>query len=114
MKNGYSRNDNEFMGRIGNELVLKDIGQNEIVLEISLAVTKSWKDKDSGERKESTTWIPLKAYGVIAQNIEKACKKGDKVFFDAEYYSGVKEKKDGSKDYWHYFKIDNFVMINKL
>jgi len=41
------------------------------VLEFSVPIDKKWKDKTSGEMREKTSWMNLKAFGKTAENIEK-------------------------------------------
>ena len=46
---------------------------------ISLATAKRWKDKQSGERKEKTSWHNLAFNGKLADIVDQYVKKGSKM-----------------------------------
>lgn len=49
---------------------------------ITVAVNSHYKDKDSGERKVKSEFIPVSLFGNIATHVGKYCGKGTKVFIE--------------------------------
>lgn len=50
-------------GNIGNDARVTMFNNDSGVAEVNVAVTDSYKDKQAGEFKEKTSWIPVKIYG---------------------------------------------------
>lgn len=89
-----------FIGRLGRDPELKYMPSGDAAVNISIAVGKSWKDKNSGEKKESTTWVPVAFFGKTAEIIGQYCKKGSQVMVTGEFSVRKWQDKDG-KDQYH-------------
>ena len=50
------------------------------VANLNLATSESWRDKQSGEKKEKTEWHRVVIFGNLAEIAEKYLKKGSKVY----------------------------------
>ncbi len=57
----------------------------DAAVNISLAVGESWKDKNSGEKKETTTWVPVSFFGKTAEIIGEYCKKGSQLLITGKF-----------------------------
>ena len=44
------------IGRLGNDPEIKQMQNGKSVARLSVATSESWKDKNTGERKEKTEW----------------------------------------------------------
>ncbi len=44
------------IGRLGNDPEIKQMQNGKSVARLSIATSESWKDKNTGERKEKTEW----------------------------------------------------------
>ena len=44
------------IGRLGNDPEIKQMQNGKSVARLSVATSESWKDKNSGEKKEKTEW----------------------------------------------------------
>jgi len=103
-----SNNKLELIGRIGNDLEVKNIKGDFNVLEISLATNERWKDKVSQEDKEKTDWHLVKFFGPAIEKAQKF-KKGDLVKASGKLNYDEYEDKNGSKQkraYLHCFSIE--------
>jgi single-strand DNA-binding protein len=78
----FSMNNCQFAGNIGRIDEVKEFGSSK-VLSFSIAVNKSWKDKQSDEWKEKTTWINCKAWNYAADKVLRM-QKGQTIFIQAE------------------------------
>ena len=99
-------------GRIGNDLELKQ-NNNGSFLNFSVAHKDTWKDKNTGEKKEKTTWIPLFADGRTAENICSFFGKGDRIRVVAKYQTYKSKDQNGQEVERHSFKISQFEIIEK-
>lgn len=103
-------NDCKFIGRLGKDPELKYFQSGDAYLNLSIAVGKSWKDKNSGDKKEATTWVPLVFTGKIAEIAAQYCKKGSQVFVSGEYKTR-KWQKDGVDQYTTEIHVLNMQLL---
>jgi single-strand DNA-binding protein len=66
-------------GRLGRDPEVRHLANGEAVVNISIACSRQWKDKDSGEKKEQTTWVRVSFFGKTAELVGKYCKKGSQI-----------------------------------
>ena len=78
---------------------------------ISLATSERWKDKQSGERKEKTSWHNLVFNGGLADIVDQWVKKGSKIYVGGKIDYQEWEK-DGVKKYMTRIVVDNMVMLD--
>lgn len=74
-------------------------GQNGKFCTLSIATSESWRDKNSGERKEVTDWHRVKIFNeTLVDFAEKYLKKGNKVYVEGKQKTR-KWEKDGVTHY---------------
>jgi len=88
------------IGNLGNDPDIRSMNNGDKVANLSIATSESWKDKNTGERKEKTEWHRVSCFnqGLIGV-IEKYIKKGDKVFIEGALETRKWQDKDGSDRY---------------
>ena len=68
------------VGNLGNDPEIRSTQDGKEIANFSLATTESWKDKNSGERKDKTEWHRVVIFNQALVNIAKQyLKKGAKV-----------------------------------
>jgi len=77
-------NRHECIGRLGQEVEIKYMPSGEAVANISVACGESWKDKNSGQKQERTTWVKYVAFGRLAEVMGEYLKKGSKVYLSGK------------------------------
>lgn len=87
-----------FIGRLGKDPEVRSFPSGDKVVNISIAVGKTWKDKESGDKKESTTWVPVSFFGKTAEIVGEYCKKGSQILVVGEFVVR-KYQKDGEDRY---------------
>lgn len=94
-----SLNRVQLIGNIGNDPEIKATQGGSKVANFSVATSESWKDKNTGEKKERTEWHRVVVWneGLIGV-IEKYVKKGSKIFVEGEMQTR-KWEKDGIERY---------------
>lgn len=87
------------VGNLGKDPEIRTFPNGGRVANFSVATSESWKDKQSGERKEKTQW-----HNIVINNdslvgvVEKYLKKGSKVFLEGRLETR-KYTKDGRDVY---------------
>ena len=71
-----SLNKVQLIGRLGADPEIKQMVNGKNVARLSIATSQSWKDKNSGERKEKTEWHRIVIFneglvGVVQQYLNK-------------------------------------------
>jgi single-strand DNA-binding protein len=74
------------VGNVGGDPELRYTKNGKAVVSFSLAVNKSWKDKD-GEWQTVTTWFKVTAWDRLAERIAENIQKGDVVTVDVKNIS---------------------------
>ena len=64
------------MGTVGADAEIKALEGDKSVAKMSIAINDSYKDKTSGERKETTEWVRVEAWNKLATFLGQWGKKG--------------------------------------
>ena len=90
-------NNVQFIGNCGRDTELKYAASGSAIAENSIAITKRWKDRTSGEEKERTDWIPVTAFGRTAERLADIGKKGTVLLVEGYLQVDQWEDKDTKK-----------------
>ena len=90
----------EFIGNLGKDPKVATLTSGTRVVSFSMAMTESWKDKNTGEKKERTEWANIVVFNEdLGKVAEQYLKKGSKVFIEGEFRTRKYQAPDGS-DRW--------------
>lgn len=89
-------NECTIMGTLGKDAELNIVNDNFNVIRLSLAVNEKWKDKQTGEDKEKTEWIPVEIHN--RKGLADHLKKGVKLLVRGQF-STRKYEKNGEDRY---------------
>jgi single-strand DNA-binding protein len=71
------------IGNLGRDPEIRSTQDGKRIANLSVGTSESWKDKNSGERKEKTEWHRVAVYNDgLAEVVEKYLKKGAKVYIE--------------------------------
>jgi single-strand DNA-binding protein len=71
------------VGNLGRDPESRSFQNGGKVVELRIATSESWKDRNSGERKEKTEWHTVKVFNEGLANVaERYLKKGSKVYIE--------------------------------
>ncbi len=70
------------IGNVGRDAELTYTQTGSAVAKFSLAVSRRWTDKASGEKKEETTWFNIVAWERLAETCGQYVRKGTKVYVE--------------------------------
>ena len=73
------------IGRLGADPEIKQMVNGKSVARLSLATSQSWKDKNTGEKKEKTEWHRIVVFNEGLINVIKQyVKKGAQVYIEGQ------------------------------
>ena len=105
----YSINKVTLVGNIGNEPEVKTFQNGNKVVNLSLATSERWKDKDSGEMKTNTEWHKVVIFNpVLADIAEKYIKKGSKIYLEGQLQTRKWQDSSGADKYTTEVVLQNF------
>ena len=85
------------IGRLGREPEMTYTSSGRAVTKFSLAVSRRWKDRESNEQREETTWFNIVVWERLAETCNEYLHKGSKVFLEGRMTSHKFTDKDGAE-----------------
>jgi single-strand DNA-binding protein len=71
------------VGNVGQDPEIRSTQDGREIASFSIATSESWKDKNTGERKEKTEWHRIAAFSQgLVSIIKSYVKKGSKVYIE--------------------------------
>ncbi len=87
------------VGNLGADPEIRRLNSGEPVVNLRIATSESWRDKNSGDRKEKTEWHQVVIFNDnLAKVAEQYLKKGMKVYIEGQLQTR-KWEKDGVERY---------------
>ena len=99
------------MGNLTRDPQLSYLPSQTPVVEFGLASNRRWRSKE-GEQREETCFIDCQAFGRMAENISKYCKKGRPLLIEGRLSFNQWETPEGVKRSKHRITIDNFTFVD--
>ena len=88
------------IGNLGKDPEVRKMQSGDSVVSFSIATSETWRDKNSGERKEKTEWHNVVVFNEqIAKVAEQYLKKGMKVFIEGSLQTRSWDDQSGAKKY---------------
>jgi single-strand DNA-binding protein len=73
------------IGNLGKDPEVRRLNSGEPVVNLRIATSENWRDKQSGERREKTEWHSVVIFNEnIAKVAEQYLKKGAKVYIEGQ------------------------------
>lgn len=104
-----SRNRVDLIGRIGSDPEIRYTGSGDAVCNFRVATTETWKDKATGERKESTDWHRIVLFGKVAEVAKQYGTKGREVAIEGKLKTRKWQDKDGKDQYTTEVQVHDFA-----
>jgi single-strand DNA-binding protein len=88
------------VGNLGSDPEVRQMQDGKEVANFSLATSESWKDKNSGERKEKTEWHRVVIFSPALVGIAKQyLRKGSKIFLEGSLQTRKWVDNSGTEKY---------------
>ena len=106
-----SLNKATLIGHLGSEPEIRYMPSGDAVANVSLATTESWRDKASGEQKESTEWHRLTMFGRLAEIAQQYLHKGSMIYVEGRIKTKKYTDKDGIERYSTGIEVTTLKML---
>ena len=106
------KNKVQLIGHVGQEPEIKTFGEGKKVANISLATNESYTNS-KGEKVEETQWHKVKAWGKVAEIIEKYVTKGKEIAIEGKLTYSDYLDKDGVKRYVTEVVASDVLLLGK-
>jgi single-strand DNA-binding protein len=88
------------IGNLGKDPEVRRLNSGEPVVNLRIATSESWRDKQSGERKEKTEWHNVVIFNEnIAKVAEQYLKKGSTVYIEGQLQTRKWTDQSGQEKY---------------
>ncbi len=97
------------IGNVGTDPEIRNTNDGREIASFSLATSESWKDKNSGEKKEKTEWHRLVVFSQgLVGIVKNYVKKGSKLYIEGQLQTRKWTDKDGVDKYTTEIVLQNF------
>ena len=88
------------LGNLGRDPEIRSMQSGSKMANFSIATSKRWKDRNTQEQKEKTSWHNIVVFGDgLVDIVEKYVKKGSKIYVEGELQTRKWQDKDGNDKY---------------
>jgi single-strand DNA-binding protein len=88
------------VGNLGADPEIRRLNSGDPVVNLRIATSESWRDKNSGERKEKTEWHQVVIFNDnLAKVAEQYLKKGMKVYIEGQLQTRKWQDQSGQDRY---------------
>jgi len=95
-----SLNKVTLIGNLGADPEIRSMNNGGKVCTLSVATTESWKDKQTGEKREKTEWHRVVIFGDgLVRVAENYLKKGSKIYIEGSLQTRKWQDRDGNDKY---------------
>ena len=108
-----SLNKVQLIGHLGADPETRYTTGGDAVCTIRLATSKSWRDKASGEQRESTEWHRVVLYRRLGEVAGQYLRKGSQVYIEGELQTRKWTDKDGIERYNTQVVAEEMKMLGK-
>lgn len=106
-------NNVTILGRLGDDPDLRKTNSDVPVLNLSVATSETWKDRDEKEHEE-TEWHRLVFFRKLAEVAAKYCRKGDQIYVEGKLKTrSWEDQKTGEKKYATEIIVGNLQLLGK-
>jgi len=99
------------IGNLGRDPEVRYTANGAAICNITIATSRNWKDKNSGEKMEETEWHRVVFYDRLAEIAGEYLKKGRSVYVEGRLKTRKWQDKDGVEKYTTEIIADNMQLL---
>ena len=99
------------IGNVGSDPDIRTMPNGNQVVNLSIATSDEWKDKQTGEKKEKTEWHRCVFFNKIADIAAQYVNKGSKLYIEGRLQTRSYEQ-DGVKKYSTEIVVNDMQMLD--
>jgi single-strand DNA-binding protein len=97
------------LGNLGADPEIRATQSGSKIANLRIATTESWRDKNTGEKKEKTEWHRVVVFSDgLVKVIEQYVKKGDKLYLEGQLQTRKWQDQEGKDRYSTEVVLQNF------
>ena len=97
------------VGNLGKDPETRRLGSGDPVVNLRIATSESWKDRNSGERKEKTEWHSVVIFNEnLCRVAEQYLRKGSKVYVEGQLQTRKWQDQQGQDKYTTEIVVNKF------
>jgi single-strand DNA-binding protein len=100
------------IGYLGHDPEMRYLPNGDPVAHLALATTETWKDKATGEKKETTEWHRVVLFRKLGEIAGQYLKKGAHVYIEGRLQTRKWTGKDGIERHTTEIIADDMRMLN--
>lgn len=89
----------QIIGHLGADPEQRFMPSGKPVANIRVATSETWKDKDTGDKKEKTEWHSVVAFDKLAEIMGEYLRKGSQVYIEGKLQTRKWQDKEGKDRY---------------
>jgi single-strand DNA-binding protein len=101
------------IGNLGADPEVRHLQNGASVANFRLATSETYKDRQTGERREQTEWHNVVAWRGLAEITEKYLRKGSKVYVEGKLRTRKWQDKDGQDRYTTEIQADEMTLLDR-
>lgn len=99
------------IGNLGKDPETRYAPSGEAICNITIACSESWKDKQTGEKKEMTEWVRISFFGKLAEIAGQYLRKGSQVYIEGSLRTRKWTDKENVERYTTEIRADEMKML---
>lgn len=106
-----SLNKVQLIGNLGRDPEIRYMPDGTPTAQVSIATSETWKDRQSGELRESTEWHRVVFYRGLAEVVGEYLVKGSTVYIEGKLKTRKYTDKDGVEKYVTEIRAAELIML---
>lgn len=99
------------IGNLGKDPEVRHLESGVMVANFPLATTESYRDRNTGEKRQVTEWHNVVLWRGLAEISEKYLKKGNQVYIEGKLRTRSWQDQEGNTRYTTEVIADNMTML---
>lgn len=99
------------IGRLTKDPEARSLSNGDMVVSFTLATSKNWTDKATGQKKSQSEFHSIVAWRKLADIVSQYCKKGSHIYIEGHLQTRSWEDTTGKKQYRTEVVADNIIML---
>lgn len=99
------------VGNLGRDPELRTFPSGDQIANVRIATTDRWRDKNTGENKESTEWHSVVFNGRLAEIVGQYLRKGSQVYIEGSLRTRKWQDQSGQERYTTEIRADTMQML---
>ena len=100
------------VGNLGQDPDVKYMPNGDAVVNVTIATSETWKDKQTGEQKEKTEWHRVVFFRRLGEIAGEYLRKGSKVYIEGKLQTRKWQHSDGSDRYTTEIVANDMQMLD--